>query len=189
MPPEEALTKFNWVDIVVICLILVTTYRGAKKGFIIEIFKLLGVVLSIYVSLHYFSDASDNLLEYFPAVGMIFSDSLCFVILATVSYLAVLALREVLRRFFKTEAPSGLQRWGGLVLGFVRGLLLTSMLLISFYFINSHYLKESTEKSFLGSRLVNTDVKAYEGIFNAVVSKFSPGAKFNQHIYGILEEE
>jgi membrane protein required for colicin V production len=187
MPPQETLTKFNWVDIVAVSLILITTYRGAKKGFIIEIFKLSGLVLSIYVSLHYFSDASDSLLEYFPAIGIVFSDSLCFIVLAVVSYVAVLALREVLRRFFKTEASSGLQRWGGLTLGFIRGILFSGMLLIGFYFLNAHYLKVSAEKSFLGSHFVNTNVKVYEGIFNTIVSKFSPGAKLNEHIYDVLE--
>lgn len=188
MPLEETLTKFNWIDIFVISLVLITSYKGAKKGFVIEIFKLSGVVLSFYAALHYFSQASDSLLEYFPNLGIIFSDFACFAFLALVSYLSMAAIREILRRFFKTEATTGLNRWGGLILGFIRGIFLASLLLISFYFLGVNYLRGSVKKSYLGSRMVLTDVKVYEFIFGGIVSKFTPDEKLNKDIYEVLEE-
>jgi uncharacterized membrane protein required for colicin V production len=189
MPLQETLVKFNWVDIVAVCVIVLSTYKGAKKGFIIEIFKLLAVVLSLSVSLHYFSKASDSLLEYFPQVGIIFSDLICFAVLAILSYLAVTAAREAIRRFIKTEAVSGLHKWGGLILGLARGALLASMLFISFYFLNVNYLKGSVSRSYIGSRLVSAGIKAYEFTFGGIVSKFVPDESLNKSIYEVLEED
>lgn len=189
MPLQETLVKFNWVDIMAICVIILTAYKGARKGFIIEIFKLLAVVLSLSVSLHYFSKASDSLLEYFPQIGIIFSDLICFVVLALLSYLAVTAAREALRRFIKTEAVSGLHKWGGFILGLVRGALLTGLLLIGFHFLNLNYLAGSASKSYLGSRLVSAGIKAYEFTFGGIVSKFIPNEGMNKDIYEVLEED
>lgn len=188
MPLNETLTKFNWIDIVVVALILIMSYRGFKKGFIVEMFKLSGIVLSIYVSLHYFSRASDFLEQRFPIVKLVYWDFICFTILAVMSYLAMVAARDIFCRFVKVEAASGLNKWGGLAAGFFRGSLTASMLFLLFYFSTVTYLKESVKKSYLGSQSVVTDVKVYEFIFNNIASKFSPGDKLNQGIYEVLEE-
>lgn len=188
MPIQETLSKFNWIDIVLLCLILTTCYKGSQKGFVIEIFKLLGLILAIYVSLHYFSSTSDYLVKSFPALGVVFSDFVCFIVLAIVSYLALVTLRSAFCHLFKVEAAKGLERWGGLVLGFLRGLFVSSLLMIIFCLLAIPYLKASIHKSYLGSRLVFTDVKVYESLFNGIVSKFSPQEKLNKDIYEVLEE-
>ena len=189
MPIQETLSKFNWIDIVAGALILISSYKGSKKGFIVEAFKLLGVVFAFCVSSHYFSKASDYLVRRFSGLGVVFLDLLMFIVLAILSYLAIAALRETLGRFFKVEAISALNRWGGLILGLVRGALLVSMLLVVFYLSSVTYLKASVKKSYLGSKLLWTDVRVYESIFNAVVLKFSPGENLNKDIYEVLKEE
>lgn len=185
----ETVTKFNWVDIVTICLILITSYRGSQKGFLAEMFKFLAVVFAIYVSLHYFSRVSDSLLSHFKSLDVVFSDFVCFVTLAVLSYLAIALLREVFSHFVKVEAVSLLERWGGLASGFIRGLLLASMLLIILYLSTIAYLKGSVKKSYLGSQLVLTDVKVYEFLFNGIVSKFAQSEKLNKDIYEVFEEK
>lgn len=188
MPLNGDLTKFNWIDIVVAAFIFIMSYKGFKNGFIVAMFKLSGIVLSIYVSLHYFSDASDFLYNRFPAVELIFWDFICFSALAVLAYLAMAAVRNIFCRFIKVEAASGLNKWGGLAVGFFRGCLTASMLLLLFYFSAVLYLKESVQKSYLGSQCVVTDVKVYEFIFNHIVSRFSPGDKPNQSIYEVLKK-
>ena len=95
MQIQETLTKFNWVDIVIICLVLTTVYKGSRKGFIIEVFKLLGLLAAIYASLHYFSLASDRLLGLWPGLGVIFTDFICFLSLSLAGYLAITAIRSI----------------------------------------------------------------------------------------------
>lgn len=186
MPVQETLSKFNWIDIVVVSLILITSYKGSKDGFIRGAFKLLGVVFALCVSLHYFSKASDELVGRFSGLGVVFSDLLCFILLAIISYLAIAALRETLGRFLKVEAVSALDRWGALILGFLRGAFLVSLLLIVFCLSSVTYLKASVKKSYLGSQLLWTDVSVYEFIFNGMISKFSPGENLNKDIYEAL---
>ena len=51
---RQILTQLNWIDILVIVTIITASYKGSKAGFSAEIFKLTGLILSIYLSLHYF---------------------------------------------------------------------------------------------------------------------------------------
>ena len=66
---RQILTQLNWIDILVIVTIITASYKGSKAGFSAEIFKLTGLILSIYLSLHYFSQASDLLTQYVPVIG------------------------------------------------------------------------------------------------------------------------
>lgn len=188
MQIQETLTKFNWVDIVIICMVLTTVYKGSRKGFIIEVFKLLGLLAAIYVSLHYFSIASDRLLGILPGLGVIFTDFTCFLSLSLAGYLAITAIRSIFCRLIKMEAVSGLDKWGGFALGFLRGILLTSMLIILFHLSTITYLKASARKSYLGSRLSLINVQIYEGIFNGLVSRFATTETINKNINEIFEE-
>lgn len=188
MPVGETLPKLNWIDIVVISLIFIASYRGFKKGIIVEMFKLLSIVLSIYISMHYFSVVSDLLYKYFPIAKLTLWDFISFTSLAVLAYFAVVVLRGIFLRFIKVEAAGSLNKWGGLLTGLLRGLLTVSMIILLFYFSTVGYLKESVQKSSLGSRCARIDVKVYECIFNNAASKFFPGDKLNQGIYEVLAE-
>ena len=126
--------------------------------------------------------------QHFPALGVIFGDFLMFITLAVLAYLAIAALRGVFSRLIKVEAMSALDRWGGLALGFLRSVFLISLLLIALYLSPINYFKESVKKSYLGSSLSFVDVRAYEFIFNTIVSKFYPEESLNKDIYEVLEE-
>lgn len=183
----EAVATFNWVDVVIICQILITTYRGTRRNFIVELFKTLGLVVSIYLAMHYYSRLSDFLLELLPFFGIFFSDFICFLIIAALSYLAVVLLREGFCRLLKVEAVNLLDKWGGFIFGFLRGMLIASLLVVLLNLSFVKYLQKSVRKSYLGSRLVFIDMGIYEFIFDKVVSKFTPEEKLNQGIYDVIE--
>lgn len=189
MPVAETITKFNWMDIVVICIVLVSVYRGYHKSLIVEMFKFAGIIFSICISLHYFSGLSELIVKYFPVIGVYLADIVSFVGLAVLSYLCIAVIREVFCRFIKVEAANALDRWGGLALGFFRGLFVTSMFLILLNFFSIAYLKDSINKSYLGSQLVYLDVKVYEFINNNIILKFYPEGSSNKDIYEVIQEQ
>jgi uncharacterized membrane protein required for colicin V production len=54
----ERLQQFNWVDVFVVILLLRIIYCAIKNGIFIEFFKLLGMLLSCYLFLHYYTKLS-----------------------------------------------------------------------------------------------------------------------------------
>jgi len=186
MVDSVAAARFNWIDVVVICLILITTYNGTRRSFIIEFFKTIGVLASIYVSLHYFSRISGFFNENFPNIKYPFLDLFFFLALAEVTYLLIVLVRGLLAKLLKVEAASILDKWGGLFLGFFRGILLTSLLIFLMYISAVPYLEKSPRKSYLGNRLVLVDTNIYKFIFYGIVSKFSPEEKINPAIDEVI---
>ena len=187
MPEQETLTKFNWIDLLALLLFLRTCATGSKSGLIAGLFKIAGLVASLYVSLHYFSQVGNYLAGLIPPLGVPFSNFICFIILAILPYLSVAIVRQTVMRLVKVEATSAIDRWGGLLFGFFIGVMMLSTLFIGFYASNIIYLKESVRKSYMGNRIAYANVKVYEFIFNGIVSKFTPHTELNKGIYEVFE--
>lgn len=180
----ETLKQFNWLDITVIILAIRICYAAIKSGFLSELFKILGTIFAVYLSLHYFSGLSEFIKERFPVnvVPDEFLNFLSFVILAVVGYLVFVILRVVILRFVKMEAVPKLSRWGGLILGMFRVLLLAGLVVFILALSSVSYVKRSAAHSYSGKFLFTVAPSVYGNLWNGLVSKFAAGEKFNEAV-------
>ncbi len=187
----EIARQFNWVDILVIILLLRIGYIAIKNGIAAEFFKLPGIISAIYLSLHYYTALSDWIKSYVFAkqkMPLRFLDFLVCLVLAIIGYLIFVLLRSIFCRFVKMEAVPTLSKWGGLVLGVARGFLLVSLVVFMLAISSISYLKNSVKNSYSGQQLFNVATGTYSWLFNAVASKFIPGEKFNKTIFEDQED-
>jgi membrane protein required for colicin V production len=141
----------NLIDILILVPIAIAVYRGFKRGFIIELFTLLAILVGIYVGIH-FSDFTANWLKetfewnspYLPVVAF------------TVTFLAVGALiyfgGKVLEQMIKVVQLTPLNKALGMVFSGIKGVYIVSVLLVLLesYDEKSHFFpKESKEGSML----------------------------------------
>lgn len=182
----EFLQGFNWIDILVITLLLRICYVAIKKGLLSEFFKLLGTIAAIYLSLHYYTILSDWVGERLPVVKekapLEFLDFLMFLVLAILGYLIFVALRFTFYRFIKTEATPRLNQWGGFILGMARGFLLLGLVIYALVISSIGYLKTSVKNSYLGGRIIQLAPDTYAWLWNNIMSKFITSEKFNQTV-------
>ena len=47
--------SINWVDVVMLVLLIRIVFIGVRTGFVTELFKLFGVFCSVFVGLHYYT--------------------------------------------------------------------------------------------------------------------------------------
>lgn len=185
----KAITQFNFLDIIIIIISVRICYLAFKMGLAVEFFKLSGVILATYVSLHYYTGLSDIIQRHFIPKGILpaFMDFLVFIILAAGGYLCFIVLRNSFYRYMRLEASPKISQFGGLILGAAR-LFLTIGLLIYILMISSvRYLNESVKYSYLGSRSVLISANTYGWLWGSVASKFSPKEKFNPAVSQTLE--
>jgi len=178
------LSQINWVDIAVISLFIRILYVAAKNGFIIELFKLIGVVVTIYISLHYYSALAGLLIkrtgvQQYPVV---FVEYFIFLLLVLGTYGFFILLRTLFFNFVKMEAIPALSKWGGFVLGFFRAFLASSLVVCVLALSTIPYFSGSAAKSYWGESLYNTAVSTYSFFWNGVMSKFMVHEKFNEDI-------
>ena len=176
--------QFNWVDIFVLILLFRIGYVSLKRGLPVEIFKLLGTLAATYLSLHYYSLIS---LFFQPRLfnkkePWVILEFFVFLALVILGYFIFIFLRSIFYRFIKMEAVSYLNRWGGLVLGLIRGVLLVGLIIFILVFSGINYFRVSAKHSFLGRRLFDIAPTTYSWLWNAVASKFMTAEKFNNKV-------
>ena len=177
----DILGRLNWVDIF-LCLILVrAVYIGLRSGFVIELFKLLGIFFAVFISLHYFSGASHFLQEkvHLPSGPADFA-SLGF--LWSVVVLAFKFIREGIMLLFKVEAHSTLDSAGGFIASVVRGFLICSLATLLLRASAMEYFTNNIDNSLGAAKVVGIAPRVYEATYQGFISKFFPSEEFNESV-------
>jgi uncharacterized membrane protein required for colicin V production len=187
----NTLKQFNWLDIFLLVLIFRICYIALKGGFTVELFKFLGSVVAIYVSMHYYVSLSDFLVQYLPIdkkTQLEFIYFIIFIILVFSAYMVFVLIRNAFNQLVKVEAVSTFNKWGGLILGAVRSILLSSLIVFSLAISNVSYLKDSVKHSYLGPRVFSFAPNTYFWIWNSVGSKFITFETQNDAVLKAQEE-
>lgn len=181
----EIIKSCNWVDVFILIILARICYISLRIGFVAEIFKLTGLLFSMYLACHYFTFISDlittNVKMRFlpPLMPVEFFDFLVFTILIFIGYGLFVLLRETLGKLIHTEAVATLNKWGGLVVGFIRGILLASLVVFMLTIATISYLKNSAYQSYFGHNLFYVTPAIYSGMWNGLISKFMVFEKYN----------
>ena len=177
----DILRQLNWVDIVIAVLVIRICYISIKSGFPVEIFKLLGTLCAIYLSLHYYLVLGDMLggISFVSAIPKAYFDFLCFLILALIGYLLFFLLRAIFYHFIDLKAVPALSKWGGFIAGLARAALLIGLIVFIFSISTVGYLQSSADNSYIGSRFSKVAPLTYAWIWNNITSKFAKNEKFN----------
>lgn len=155
-----------------------------------EVFKLAGLLSAVYISMHYYITVADFIRGRLPLeekVPLEFLDFLVFLILAGIGNLVFLLLRNAVNNLIKIEAVSALNRWGGLVLGGFRSVLLASLVMFSLLISSIPYLKNSVKASYFGPRVTSLSVNIYNWAWSSIFSKFISSEKLNSSAVEVKE--
>lgn len=188
----DIIKQYNWVDILLIIVLFRISYVAMKIGVPIELLKLLGTIVGIYLAMHYYTSLVDWLMQRArltkEEMPLEFFDFFSFVFLAIAGYLIILSLRVIFGHFIKMEATPNLNKWIGLIFGIGRGLILAGLITFMLVISSSSYLKKSAVSSYFGRRMFNVAPDIYSWIWNNITSKFATGDKFNKTILDVQKD-
>ncbi|MFZ5800447.1 MAG: CvpA family protein [Candidatus Omnitrophota bacterium] len=180
----EILTVINWVDIILAIAAIRIVYIGFRQGFIVELFKTLGIFLAAIVSLHYYIELSD-LIALSSFLTTAFADPLCFVLLIGVIVIIFKFARDGFNAIFKVEPIRIVKTWGGFLLGLARALIFSSLLIYGLLISGSDYIAKSARQSFSANRLMGVAPAIYTSTFEKIISKFFPSEQENGSVVEI----
>jgi len=182
----DIIRQFNWVDFLVIIIFLRIIYTAFNNKFPLELFKLLGIVTALYLSLHYYTSLVDLITQHNPAtkdrIPLRFFDFISFLVLAIIGYLVFVGLRFVFERFIELEIYPVLNKILSLIVGASRAFLLTGLLVFTLVISSVSYLKNSVRESYSGRQMFVVAPNTYAWIWNNITSKFSNREEFNKTI-------
>lgn len=119
----------NYLDILLFIPLVIGAWRGFKKGFVIELFTLLALLVGIYAGIH-FSDFMSNILREHVGLNSKYLPAIAF----TITFLGVGAMvffgGKMIEKLIKVVALSPVNKVAGLVFGLLKMLYITSALLV-----------------------------------------------------------
>jgi uncharacterized membrane protein required for colicin V production len=184
----ELVRQFNWVDILVVIVVIRILYIAFRQGLVVELFKLLGAFFAVFISLHYYSRLSDKVIEAtnIPAEE---TDLVILVLLIGLILIVFKFVREGFLVTFKIETKSIIDKWVGVFFGIARAALVSSLFLVALFFSQNEYMQNSIKRSYLGLKDLIISPQVYLSCFEGVYKKFSPEDKLNTALFETLELE
>ncbi|MFH1692321.1 MAG: CvpA family protein [Candidatus Omnitrophota bacterium] len=178
----------NWVDFLIIGIILRMCYIGLRTGIGIEFFKLLGLWLATMITFQLYSTPlADMLHEKLPALPIDAADVFVFVSLLTITILVVRMIRESFFLLVKLDEQNTASKWGGLVMGFIRGVWIASLALMIMTISTMQYLETSAKSSLFGHRFINIAPQIYEVSHRIIISKLFPKTDINDQVFQVID--
>ena len=153
----------NWVDIVLLVLLLASVIVGSKKGLIRELMAFIIFFTAIIVSVNYIDQFAVWVYERIGGSPLI-SAFLSFVILLAITYAAFKILGLLFYKIANLKTSGRRDQMGGALVGFLRGWVAVGFLTFVAFLLplpDAFYL--SFEKSFFGPAIAKTIPILYEG--------------------------
>jgi uncharacterized membrane protein required for colicin V production len=171
--------SINWIDAALAVLFIRIIFVGVQNGFISEFFKCLGVVVAIFISLHYYS-----VLAAWMAQKTHFAwgywDLLMFVDLWAAVIFFFKLVRDGMALLFKAETiHQGFDKYTGGILAVGHGILVCSLTIFFILLIHFGPLTRMTLHSFSFKIAGRVDVSIYSYLYNHLIDKLFAGEQYN----------
>lgn len=155
--------KFNPLDLVLIAITLGAVFIGIVKGFIKDIFSLLGIVVSIYSAKSSYVTLSEPFMKVIKTP--LYAKATAFILVLIAVYIFFKILGLVCSNLFKRLSMGMVDRLCGALFGLLKGVLVCWLLIFILSFMRVQSVTESFlvpyfEKAFsIGASLVPPDFK------------------------------
>lgn len=90
----------NIIDIIILIPLIYAAWKGFRKGFIIELFMLLALLVGIYAGIHFSDWTSDLIIQHFEIKGRylpVIAFTITFIGVAALVYMAGKMLEQVIK--------------------------------------------------------------------------------------------
>ena len=182
-------SKFNWIDILIIICILRLSYIGLKRGLAIEAFKFVNLIFCSFAALHFYTILARLINSKLTALPIEAAKILSYSLLCFIITIIFRIIREGFFAMMTVESITSVSKICGFILGAVRGVIISGLIIFGLCISTIHYVELSAKSSYLGSKFVHVPAKIYEATFWGFVQKVSSEQVFNSDVPKALEAE
>lgn len=169
----DILRSINWIDVLVVILILRISYVGFRNGLSHEIFPFSSAIIISIIGLNYYHKIGSYISSNLVKMPIALSDFLSFLILILATGFILKLVRVVLDNIIKVEWHPLVERLGGALLAMLRAVVVTSLVLITIALMPFSYLQWSIrDRSLIGMYALRAAPEIYDRF-----SWFIPGIK------------
>jgi uncharacterized membrane protein required for colicin V production len=169
----ELISRINWVDILVIILLLRISCVSFQHGLSYELFSLAGVLFTIVISLNFYTRLGQFFSETILGLPLALAQFLSFLIVAIIIAFLFRLARSIMDKLVKIQWHAFIDSVGGLIAGVSRACLTVSLVLMILVLLPLPYMQWSIrDRSLTGMFFLKVGTTVY-----AQVNRFIPGFK------------
>ena len=181
--------SINWIDAALILLFIRMIFVGVKNGFISELFKSIGTVTAVFVSLHCYSFLA-AWVALKTKISWEFWDLVIFALLWFVVLFVFKYLREGIVFLFKVETNhEGFDKYAAGIVAVGRGLLICSLTIFLILLTHCGPMMRMTVRSYSYKIAGRAASGTYSFLYNNLVDKLFTGAHYNAAVAKVLHPE
>ena len=141
----------NWLDYVLVAILLLSVIMSFRKGFSREVIGLAAAFLALVLAMWFYGLAGSFLVPWVSSARV--ANLLGFLLVVAVVLICGWMLGWIVRRFLRTVGLSFFDRLLGAVFGLVRGLLIAMAVLTAFLSFGPQVDSNTVSASMLHSRI------------------------------------
>ncbi len=156
----------NYIDIIILLILLFGAFRGFSKGLIIEVATLAGLVLGVFISIKY-SPYTEGLLRDFLNISSRYLSYIALAITFLLVVIGIYLIGKILTRLIDIISLGLVNKLFGAVVGMAKYFLIVCVLLMIMDALDDkfHFISEETkEKSMLFYPFLNFAQRIYNTI-------------------------
>ena len=187
----EYLQKINWVDILVVIVVLRMSYVAFQEGLSHQIFPLFGSIFILVVSLHYYGMLG-SLIAGDTGIPREIANFAAFALLAVVMGVILHFIKFLIDKIIKVEWHPAIEKFGGIITGIVKAFITASLILITLCMVPLPYFQHSIrDKSLTGMSILKVGAAIYESVGRAlpVIKITGAAAKSGEIISKVTEDK
>ena len=159
----------NFIDIIIIILVLLASFKGFGRGLIKELVSLLSLIAGIYITSNFSVYVEKHLNYNFPKIEE-YNTIISFVLVFLIIYLSLKLAGIIINKFVKIIQLNLINKILGMLFG-----ALKAILIITFILFELHYLEQSFGINILKNQ--KEESKFYYPLVEEIIPKIIPTAK------------
>lgn len=177
----------NWLYVLMIAILIRIIYIGVVNGFVVEFFKLIGVLFVSCVAFHYYPVIANSVHNRVPMFSLDNWQAFYFCVLWFVTVVIFRLIREGLLLLFKVDAHPVLDQWGGAVVAVIRGVLICSLTMYALVLTDLAYIEKVPSQSLTKRVVMPIAPGIYTFTFHHVIKKLFPDEQINMHVVALVK--
>lgn len=170
----QILSRINWLDIVVLSLMLRISYVAARDGLSHEIFPFFGSLALLVFSLHYYKIFGSFLSHDLGNIPAEISNFASFLMIVVVFGFVIKFIKIVLNKMVQVQWHPAIEQIGGLIAGIAKAYIITAIVLIVFALVPFSYFQWSIrDKSLTGQYVLRAGPEIYSRVVKLLPSSMA----------------
>ncbi|MBF0385976.1 MAG: CvpA family protein [Candidatus Omnitrophica bacterium] len=177
----------NWVDIILICVLVRGMFVAQKSGLVNELLKFFGVFFAAIISCHYYVRFGTFLTKKLMIKEPI-SETAAFCFISIIIIVIFYLICEAWLLILKIEAKSGINEWGSQVFSLLKGSLLNGLIVVALIIPGHKFISESAKYSMTGPFFKNAAVAVYRVFYKGFLGQFFPDEPLNNKLLRMADK-